>query len=598
MISHRTDGFLPLRGYALLGDLRATALVGTDGSVDWFAAPAMDAPPVCAALLDPGAGGTITLAPTVPCTATRRYLGDTMVLETTWTTERGTARVTDCLSLGALGNLPWTELARVVTVDDGEVPMAWTVRPGHRLVAGSQAWARDEDGTHLVTAGEQHLGVVTEGLGTARPAGHHVEGGAVVRPGAPALLAVMVTEHAPVHLPTPEEIRSRAEHTADTWRQWSAQVGDAGPHKEAVLRSALTLKALTYQPTGAIAGAATTSLPEKIGGELNYDYRYAWIRDGSYALAAMARLGLSEELHAGVSWLLGVAALQAPALRPFYTLDGEAAEPAMRAVTGAPGYRQSPPVHVGNGAADQRQTGSYGDLLDAVLLYTEHDGRLDARTGALVSAMADRVCDLWRTPDAGFWELGEARHYTSSKIGCWVALDRAVRLAEAGRLTSPHVERWRMERSEIRSWIDENCWSAVKQSYTFHAGTDELDAAALLVARTGYCRGDDPRLRSTIEAVRAELGAGGALLYRYSGQQEKEGAFLVCSFWLVEALTHVGSTKEAAELLDELVGRANDVSLYTEQIDAESGELLGNMPQALSHLGLIAAATRLRGGTA
>ncbi|WP_030379543.1 glycoside hydrolase family 15 protein [Streptomyces sp. NRRL B-12105] len=593
MTPTRTDGFVPLRSYALLGDLRATALVASDGAVDWLAAPALDSPPLCAALLDPSGGGHVTLAPAVPYEVTRRYAEGTMVLETTFTTRDGVVRVTDALNLGALGRLPWTELARVVTVESGRVPMEWRVAPGHRLDARSSPWARGERGVPLLTVGDQQLAVVTEGLGEPVADGRAVHGRAELEAGTTALLALVATDTEPVHVPAPGDVRLRVERTTAAWRQWSGTVRYDGRWRAAVLRSALTLKALTSSATGAIAGAATTSLPERIGGPLNYDYRFAWIRDGSYALDALSRLGLSEELHAGVSWLLDAVAHEAPGLRPLYALSGRPVSGGMTEVSWAPGYRDSAPVHVGNAAAAQLQLGSYGDLFDAVHRYCARGGHLDGATNTLLGGMTDRVCDLWRSPDSGFWELGERRQYTSSKLGCWTALDRAVRLAESGRMSSPHVPRWRQERDAVRDWIDRCCWSEAKQSYTFYAGTDELDAATLLAARTGFCAGNDPRLSATVRAVRAELGAGGCLLYRYSGQREKEGAFLACSGWLVEALHRTGRTEEAAELLDDFTARANDVGLCTEQTDPATGALLGNFPQALTHLAVIAAATAL-----
>ncbi len=359
-----------------------------------------------------------------------------------------------------------------------------------------------------------------------------------------------------------------------------------------VVRSALTIKALTLGTTGAIVGAATTSLPEKVGGKRNFDYRFAWIRDASFALDSMSRLGLSEEVHGSLSWLLSAVAQDSPDLRVFYALDGSVVGAEMIDVD-APGYQGSRPVHVGNSAASQTQLGCFGDLLDAVWRHVQSGGRLDAATATMVGSLADRVWDLWPTPDAGLWELGATEQYTISKIGCWVALDRALRLAGAGQLTSPSLDRWRAERDEIREWIDTRCWSETRRSYTFYAGTDDLDAAVLLAARTGYCVPDDPRLSTTIDAIRAELAAEGPLLFRYSGQEGKEGAFLACSCWLVEALVHAGRTGEAAELLAGVVERANDVGLYTEEMDPDSGDLLGNIPQTLSHLAVIGAATAL-----
>jgi GH15 family glucan-1,4-alpha-glucosidase len=589
----RDSGYAPLRSYAMLGDLRASALVAQDGSVDWLALPTLDSAPVCAALLDPVRGGSISFAPTVPYEVTRRYLPGTMVLGTTFTTADGILRLTDALTFGALGTLPWTELARIVDVPEGEVPVAWAVRPGHCLSMAKSPWAYVARKTPMLMVGEYRLAVVCAGLGEPTINSDRVTGRAVLTAGQDALLAVIGTETEPVQVPSAEEIRGRVERTIETWRHWSGLITYHGRWQDLVQRSALLLKALTLKATGAIAGAATTSLPEEPGGQRNFDYRYAWIRDSSFALDAMRRLGLSEELHAGVSWLLAAVSQEAPALRVFYALSGEPVSREMTEVDGVPGYRGSLPVNVGNGAAGQTQLGAYGHLLDAIEKYCAHGGILASTTAAMLADIADRVCDIWRSPDSGLWELGSPEQYTSSKLGCWVALDRAVKLADADQLVTAHAPRWRSERGAVHAWIEEHCWSEVKQSYTFYAGSDELDAAVLLIARFGYSESRDRRLSTTIDAVTAELGAGDGLLYRYSGQQDKEGAFLACSCWLVEALVHAGRTPEAERLFHQFATHVNDTGLLSEEIDPASGDLLGNLPQALSHLALINAATTL-----
>ena len=589
----RVNGFAPLRSYALLGDLRAAALVADDGAVDWLAMPTMDRPPVCAALLDPARGGSITLAPTIPFEVTRLYVPQTMVLETTFTTASGVLRVTDALTLGALGTLPWTELARLIEVDDGEVPLAWNVGPGHCLSAGKSPWAHVREAAPMLLVGDYHLAVVAEGLGEPAVHSDRVCGETLVTAGQSALLAVVGTDAEPVRVPRASEIRERVQRTVETWRHWSQLTSFDGRWRELVVRSALTLKALTLKSTGAIAAAATTSLPEQVGGERNYDYRYAWIRDSAFALDAMSRLGLAEELHAGVSWLIEAVSHDAPALRVFYTLTGEPVSPEMTEVHNVPGYQYSLPVNIGNGAASQTQLGAYGHLMDAVWHYATGGGILATTTAIMLAGITDHVCDIWRSSDSGLWELSTQEQYTSSKLGCWVALDRAVRLAESGQITGPHLPRWRSERERVRAWIEEHCWSEVKQSYTFYAGSDELDAAVLLAARFGFSEPGDRRLNTTIDAIVAELGAGSGLLNRYSGQQGKEGAFLACSGWLVEALVHVGRTPEAEQWFTEFVSHVNDVGLLTEEIDPSTEAFLGNIPQALTHLALINAATSL-----
>jgi GH15 family glucan-1,4-alpha-glucosidase len=291
-------------------------------------------------------------------------------------------------------------------------------------------------------------------------------------------------------------------------------------------------------------------------------------------------------VHASVSWLLDAVAHTAPQIRPMYTLDGAPASAQTSTVESLAGHRDSRPVQVGNSAADQRQLGAYGDLMDAVWRVIAGGGRIDDGHAQMLAGIADHVCDLWRDTDAGIWELGQLRHYTISKIGCWVALDRAVRLAESDRLASMHVRRWRSERHAIHAWVDEHCWSEAEHSYTFYAGTDELDAAVLLAARTGFLAGDDPRLAGTIAAVRKRLSAGGPLLYRYSEMVEEEGAFLACTFWLIEAMAAAGQRQEAAALLQQARGCAGRTGIYSEEIDPVSRELRGNVPQGLVAFGV------------
>lgn len=592
MNSRDPDGFAPLGDYAVLSDMRSTALVARDGSVDWWAAPVMNDPPVCAAVLDPERGGSVKLVPSGDYEVTRRYRPGTLVLETVYTTPSGTVRVTDSLNLGSVGLLPWAELARVVTAESGRVPMRWEVAPGHGLQA-SQPWAFSMQGLPMtVSSGDQYLVVVANNVGEPKIGGRAVRGEFVAQPGTTAVLALTATKGEPSWPAAPDRVLRRQRETTERWEKWSAQVSYDGPFKEAVTRSALTIKALTLQPTGGIAAAATTSLPEAIGGSRNYDYRFAWVRDGAFALDAMGRLGLDEELHAGASWLLSALAHEAPDIRVFYSVQGQPL-PAEMSDAPAAGYKFSRPVHLGNKAAKQTQLGAYGDMADAIWRYVCNGGRLDPASADMIAKMVDRLCQVWCRPDAGLWELGDDRHYTSSKIGSWTALDRAVRMAELGQLAGRGVERWRAERAAVQEWVREHCWSSSKQSFTFYAGTEDLDAAVLLAARTRFCEPDDPMLRTTIDAIRSELTADGPLLYRYTGTIGKEGAFLACSFWLVEAMAYVGRTDEAGKLLGALLDRANDVGLFSEEMAPLTGELLGNIPQTLTHLAVIGAATSL-----
>jgi GH15 family glucan-1,4-alpha-glucosidase len=391
-----------------------------------------------------------------------------------------------------------------------------------------------------------------------------------------------MADREPIPFPPRAEVERRLEGTCAAWRRWIDEVYE-GPWQEAVLRSTLALKLLIQAPTGAIAAAATSSLPEAIGGERNFDYRYSWIRDSTFTLDALARLGLREQVHGSLSWLIKATWPTHPRMQPFYELRGGV--PRGYEQLPLAGYRGSQPVVKGNAAEGQSQLGNYGDLLETIHYYVRNGNALDRETGVRVAEVADYVCLVWRNEDSGIWELDEQRHYTISKIGCWVALDRAQKLAELGEIPHEGRARWRDTADELQEWIERNCWSAEKETYTFHAGTDDLDAAVLLSARNRYCDPFLGRLDSTIEAVRREL-AEGPLVWRYSGQRHVEGAFLACSFWVCDALVRCDRHDEATALMDELVELANDVGLYAEEAEP-GGRMLGNFPQALTHLSLI-----------
>ncbi|HEU5033120.1 MAG TPA: glycoside hydrolase family 15 protein [Mycobacteriales bacterium] len=589
MITDRIDGFLPIEGYGVLGNGRTVALVGSDGRIDWWPLPTMDAPPVFAALLDPPHGGHLTLQPEGEFTSTRRYVDRTNVLETTFTTDTGSVRVTDAIPVGLGGRLPWEELIRRIEGVDGYVDMHWAIVPGDRFRA-VQPWLERHDETILIHVGDQHLALRFFDVGSPQLDPHHVHGRFRADSSTDAMIAVTNSDASPVFLPNREELDGHLRLTLDRWRDWSDSLQYDGQWSETVCRSALALKLLLYTPTGAIVAAPTTSLPERIGGDKNWDYRFMWLRDSSFTVDAFINLGMHEEVHAAVVWLLSTIQKTAPDLHVFYRLDGEL--PGSQDELPLPGYRDSQPVRDGNGAAAQAQLGTFGDLFDTVWRYVQHGHLLDPATGRLLAELADRCCDRWRHRDSGMWELGDHQHYTISKIGCWVALDRALQLHDRGQIATGHAERWVVERDAIRDWVEDRCWSEEKQVYTFYAGTEDLDAAVLLAGWTGFDRGD--RLRSTIDAIRQEL-AEGPLVYRYTGMDKEEGAFLACSFWMVSALVAVGRTDDARAMMDELVRLPNDVGLLSEQMEPATRRQLGNFPQGLSHLALINAAVDVSG---
>jgi GH15 family glucan-1,4-alpha-glucosidase len=585
----RVDGYAAIRDYAALGDGRTVALVARDGSVDWLALPDLDSPPVFCAILDAGRGGAFEVRPEGEFEASRRYLPKTNVLETTFETESGVVTVTDALTLQDGGQLSWVELVRRIKGVRGRVRLRYELRPRFDYGTPPSEIERRGD-VYLTHAGREQLAFRAWDAGETTFTQDAIAGELETRRGSKALLVCIGIVGDPIPLPPRHEIEQRFEQTCASWKRWVDFHSYDGPWEDAVTRATLALKLLIHAKSGAIAAAPTTSLPERIAGGRNYDYRFAWIRDSAFVLDALGGLGYREQVHASLCWLLDATDSTHPRLAPFYRLDTSVPPPGADELDLA-GYRASRPVRRGNDASGQVQLGSYGDLLETIELYVRHGNTLDERTRVRLAETADHVCRIWRNEDSSIWELPTQRHYTISKINCWVALDRALQLASEGEAPADHADLWRTEARTIREWIDEHCWSDARGSYTFYAGAEALDAAVLLAIRNGFLRGDDQRAHSTIDAIRSELGCGGPLLYRYTGQEREEGAFLACSFWLVEALARCGRLDEAREAMEQLLALANDVGLYSEEIDPESHELLGNFPQGLTHLALINAAT-------
>ncbi|KUO14281.1 glycoside hydrolase family 15 protein [Streptomyces dysideae] len=592
----RRDGYVPLREYAAIGDGRTVALVARDGAVDWLPVPDLDSATVFAAVLDSRHGGSCTLQPTVPCAVDRRYLPGTNVLETTFTTARGTVRITDAMTVPDTRLTPMRELQRRVEGLSGSVPMRWSVTP--RFGYGSRPpRIRTRRGVPVVSCGADAVAVCTWQAGRPQCTESAISGRFGTRPGSRALIALSFAHEEPLVLPARAECEARLDHTCAAWRRWLGERACGGPWQQAVQRSALALKLLVFAPSGAIAAAATSSLPEQVGGIRNWDYRFSWIRDSAFTLDAFLRLGCPHEAHAYFWWLMHATQLTHPRLRVLYRLDGGARAP--ERTLPLQGYRGSAPARVGNAAADQLQLDTYGELLQTAWQYAQHGGPLDADIARRIAETADLVCRLWREPDAGLWEVrSRPLHFTQSKMMCWVALDRASRLAEQRLVPARHADRWRQERQAVRDFIETRCFSARKHSYIRAADSEEVDASLLLGLLHGYAPPDQPRMRGTVEAIRRELGDG-PFVHRYTGDDGlpgSEGAFLACSFWLTEALARCGRHAEAADLMDQLITLANDVGLYSEEIDPAGGAFLGNLPQALSHLALISAACALTEG--
>ena len=583
----RVDGYLPIRDYAPIGDHHTVALVGLDGAIDWLCLPSFDAPFVFGALVDADRGGRLTLAPAERYDTERRYIRDTNVLETTFHTDRGSVRVTDALALQP-DDRPVRELVRRIEGVSGQVTMAWRVAPrfGHTHRPAGIDRYRD-----WIVARRDGDAVVVQAWNGGEPRIYDgaIDGRFVTAVGERSLLTVSAISIAdgPLPVATRAEIEQRLDETVRRWQEWSDRNAYDGPWRDAVSRSALVLRMLVHAPTGAIVAAPTTGLPETLGGTRNWDYRFCWLRDSSFAVDALIRLGDEEAAGRFIDWVMAASSGRHPRLHPFYRLDGSSNIDQQS--LDVAGYRGSRPVLQGNGAVHQRQLGNYGDLFQAATLYADRGFDFDETTAERLAGIADYVCEAWVERDSGIWELGTQRHYTSSKMQCWIALDRAVKLAGENKISGGHADRWRQAAGRIHDFVEDRCWSDELGAYARSADSNELDAGVLVGVFMDYETSDRQRFHRTVDRLRERLG-NGPLLYRYTGMSDTEGTFLACAFWMVQALVRLERLDEAETLMDELVGLGNDLGVYSEEMAADSREMLGNFPQALTHLALINAA--------
>ena len=602
-----SDDFRPIADYGLLADCNSAALVTRDGSVDWLCLPRYDSAAIMARILDPN-GGHWSIRPTGTYTTERRYLPGTLVIETTFTTDTGTVRLLDAMAFAPgqrgheLGFDAPHELLRGLEGVSGEVELAVELapRPEYGLI---RPLIRLEDGGAR-TFGSGRIGV-SSGVPLEVDDEAFITASVKVSEGDRVGFALRwaAAEQKAPPMPTPAaQVHDRIEDTAEAWRSWEAEHDIyEGPSKKLVRMSSRVLKGLTYRPTGAIVAAPTTSLPETVGGERNWDYRYSWIRDSSLTIEALYVGACSDEAEEFVSFMTSSAGGRAGegSLQIMYGIGGEH-DLSERELRHLRGWRDSAPVRVGNGAWDQVQLDVYGELLNSLWLYQEELGDLHHEIQQFVADLADTAARRWKETDSGMWEMrGEPRHHLSSKVLCWVALDRAVKLADQLGMFAK-VGEWEAERDEIRDAVLERGWSESKQAFAQSFDSDELDAAQLLMPMLGFLPATDERMKSTIDTIADELTEDGLVLrYRNEeglnadGLSGEEGTFTICSFWLVACLAQAGEVDRAQELFDQLAGYANDLGLLAEEIDTSSGEQLGNFPQAFSHIGLIKAAHEL-----
>jgi GH15 family glucan-1,4-alpha-glucosidase len=591
--------YLPIESYGVIGDLHTAALVGLDGSIDWLCFPKFDSPSVFAAILDDEKGGRFRIAPTCEdVTRKQMYFPDTNVLVTRFLSPNGLAEVTDFMPVGepAPGH-GLHDLVRRVEVVRGSMPMRALCRPAFDYARADHRVEVLPDGARFVS---RDFGLDLFASVPLRAEGPAAVADFVLAQGEQATFLLTPFEEGGARLASfsLEEAERSFRDTVDYWHRWLARCNYRGRWREMVNRSALALKLLTHRPTGAIVAAPTTSLPAPIGGARNWDYRYTWIRDASFTLYGLMRIGFTEEADAFMRWLWARVqeAERDGSLQLMYSIEGRH-DLVEQTLDHLEGHRGSRPVRVGNAAYQQLQLDIYGELLDAVYLYNKYANPIGYDGWLKIRQILNHVCEVWREPDEGIWEVrGGRRHFVYSKVMCWVALDRGLRLADKRSFPADR-QRWLENRDAIYEEIMSRGWNPERRAFVQSYGSNSLDAANLIMPLVFFVSPRDPRFLATLDAIQRDLTKG-SLVHRYDvdaspdGLDGEEGTFSMCTFWLVEALTRAGRLDEARLVFEKMLGYANHLGLYSEQVGS-SGEALGNFPQAFTHLALISAAFNL-----
>jgi GH15 family glucan-1,4-alpha-glucosidase len=572
--------------------------VSNRGSIDWLCWPRFDSPSIFGAILDPEVGGCWSIRPAQQARVSRRYVDNTNVLETTFGCDSAKIVLTDFMPVTSEEQKrqmlwPEHELVRYLKCTQGEMDLIVTfdpridygrVRP-KITDAGRLGWRIDTGTAVLSLQADTELTFDPE---------QALSGRFTLRAGDVLAFSLSVAAEAPAVIPPPGDlVAEKLELTLDWWQQWAAKSNYDGPYQRQVVRSALLLKLLSYAPSGAIIAAPTTSLPEVIGRELNWDYRFAWLRDASFTVHALFGLGYKQDAAAFVDWLLHSTRLTRPELRVVYDVFGES-PPAEHDLPRMRGYADSRPVRVGNAAMEQLQLDIYGEVVEAVSQFMT-DKNLDRDVQTMLRQCGEYVCEHWREPDNGIWEQREQRlHYTHSRLMCWVVLDRLLQMHARGQLKRISMEKYAAEKQQIREDIERHSWNPKVQAYMQACGSETLDASVLLLAYHGFENAGSERMQQTQQRIRERLSPRPGLMHRNEQSKNRhEGTFAVCSFWEADFLARSGRLHDAHETFEAILQYANDLDLFAEEIDPTTGDALGNFPQAFTHLGLINAALSL-----
>lgn len=589
----------PIGDYGIIGDCRSAALISRHGSLDWLCWPWFDSPSLFAAILDIEKGGFWRISPAGEYRTVRRYLPGTNVLETSFESGTGTLRVIDCMPVYELKYecshmVPDREILRVVECTSGQVRLDAVFCPAPKYGAAKTHW-RDQDslGIHVQFIGGA-LWLRSDLAWTVKDKSATCN--TVLNAGQRKYCSLVMMEHGPAVLsPLGESAETALGQTAVWWEKWSRRCEYNGPFREQVVRSALALKLLNFAPSGAIVAAPSTSLPERVGGNLNWDYRFCWLRDASMTVTALFGLGYHEDAEAFIDWLLHSTNLTQPRLLVMYSVYGKPAKKE-KELNYWNGYRNSRPVRIGNGARNQLQLDVYGEVVSAAAQLDEYNKSVDKASARVLRGIGKYVREHWTLPDKGIWEprVGD-QHHTHSKLMCWVAMNKLLQLHDAGLLKNLDRDLVQQFREEISAAIRQKAWNEEKQTYTAIFGGEEVDASLLLLAKHGFEQADSARMRLTYKRITEDLGARAGLLYRYRDRLSPgEGAFGISSFWLAEYLAlGGGSIQEAESEFRRLLGYSNDLGLFAEEVDPETGAALGNFPQGFTHVGLINAALSL-----